>query len=369
MLEKVYQLFYPNSFTGRQLPDEIIVDIFGRLPAECIVRCGHACKPSHALMRSPAFVYKHLNRATPVIAFSYHGKSYRNPEIPEVNVHFTDGLARTISLKRVPLEEYSLPVLFGSYNGFLLFRGSKEVFIWNPISELVGVTLPLGSCLCGFFIYPRTMEYRIIHQSRERNYFKFFVYGLMSKESKEITFSHPPTTEKAPILLHGVLHWMVSDDAYQIVHGVQPDCSNSIVLFNINSEDFYTTPHPGVQCGLKKKHGKMELIEMEGHLCFCDSSSNENVVIWILEDYEDMIWRKRFIVMMEFCGIQWRYGYNVNVGGFQIYNKELLVRVSKNDIILYDLQTGVCRRVGNRVKNDSHVVAVPHINSLVLDID
>ncbi|KAF9615532.1 hypothetical protein IFM89_024159 [Coptis chinensis] len=67
--ETVYQLFYPSSSTDRQLPNEIIVDIFSRLPAECIVRCAHACKPLRALARSPAFVDKHLI-PTPVIALA-----------------------------------------------------------------------------------------------------------------------------------------------------------------------------------------------------------------------------------------------------------------------------------------------------------
>ncbi|KAF9615933.1 hypothetical protein IFM89_027179 [Coptis chinensis] len=205
--------------------------------------------------------------------------------------------------------------------------------------------------------------------------FQVSLHGLLSDRQRAVsTFTHPPSNEKTPIILNGNLHWMVCDKAYKEANGVKADCSNSIVLCNMNSVNFSTIPHPGDQCGLRKKHNQMELMEMEGRLCFCDASLNRNIVIWILEDYEHRIWVKRHVIMVDplikFCGIHHSYGSHVNIGGFYIFNNELLLRVSKSyesHVILYNLQLNTSRRVGQERWN---VVAVPHTNSLVyLDAD
>ncbi|KAF5195866.1 F-box domain [Thalictrum thalictroides] len=289
----------------RHLPYEIIINILSRLPAECLARCRNACSPLSVLTLNPSLIDMHLNRATPVIAFCHYDKLEYPYKTKKVD--FTDEAAMRIT-------KYNKPSPF-------------------HIDTL----------------------------------FEFHIHALLSKHTRKINnFSHAPNRKKSPVTLNGFLHWMVDDQAYLITQGVEPECTNSIVLFNIYSESFLTIPHPGKQCGLVKKHNKMELMDMEGRLSLCDTSSSIKIDIWILENYRNRLWTQKYAIFMEplikFCDVKGSYG-SVSVGDFYIHNKELLLRVSDSDLILYNLQLGTIRRVGKRTRNDVSVVAVPHIDT------
>ncbi|KAF5180914.1 hypothetical protein FRX31_029499 [Thalictrum thalictroides] len=217
------------------------------------------------------------------------------------------------------------------------------------------------------------MEYRVLIVIYKARRFKFYILGLLSERVRWITnLTHSPNNVRSPVYLNGILHWMVNDKSYKHANGDNPGCSSSIMLFNTTSEEFSTIPHPGDECGLRKKHDMMELMDMEGNLSLCDSRSFRYLDIWMLEDYENWFWGKRHSIeiepLLEFCGIQYRYGSHVNLGGFYMYNKELLLKVCDNDLILYNQQTGSIRRVGKQMRKDMRVVAVPHINTLFIDI-
>ncbi|PIA34605.1 hypothetical protein AQUCO_03700117v1 [Aquilegia coerulea] len=361
---KVCQLFSRYTTVERHLPYEIIIDILSRLPAECVVSCREACTPLSVLMGTPSFVEMHFRRATPIIALCYYDAKNRSKELAEIS--FTDEGAKRIIFNRYG--DSSL-FLYGSCNGFLVFLFmSNHYFIWNPITkQSIGRYVPeKDTDVCGFFVHPPTKEYRLLFVRRVRAYFEYYIYGLMSENTRKIaTITCCPSRKKAPIILNGCLYWMFDDKAYMNAHGVKPECSASILLFNIISEAFFSRKHPGKECGLRKRHDKMELMDMEGRLSFCDVSSNTKLDIWIFEDNNSK-WVKKYIVeirsFITFCGIQSKIGVHVNVGNFYIYNKELLVRVSDNDLILYNLHSGTMRRVGKRMTRKLSVVAVPHID-------
>ncbi|KAF5183359.1 hypothetical protein FRX31_027054 [Thalictrum thalictroides] len=53
------------------LPSDIILDIFSRLPAELVVQCRDGCRMIFTLTTSSSFIEMHLNRASSIIVFQY----------------------------------------------------------------------------------------------------------------------------------------------------------------------------------------------------------------------------------------------------------------------------------------------------------
>ncbi|KAF9611239.1 hypothetical protein IFM89_028309 [Coptis chinensis] len=383
---KVHELFTPQITCDRDLPYEIIADILSRLPAECIFLCGRSCKPLRALTRTPFFVGMHLNRATPLITFQYYSTYFdiqTNSCVREITINFTDGVTRNIVSKSIKIDltlapgrKDLVPVLYGSYNGFLLFKildFDSVLFLLNPITqEQVSVVPHCQSYFVrGFFFHSTAKEYRVLYVAMKGNQFEFVILSLMTKSSRFITrSSYPPTGLRSPTIVNGVLHWMISDASYMDARGFNPSCENSIVTFDIYSEEVSTLPHPGGQCGLRKEHHRMKLMEKDGHLCFCDDLSNcGKIVIWMLEDYKNKVWVTMRVVTFGaeppsymFSCVQSSCERHRRVEALLLYRDELLLRASYTDLFLHHTIRATTRSVDN--ESNLNVAAVVHINTL-----
>ena len=96
-------------------------------------------------------------------------------------------------------------------------------------------------------------------------------------------------------MVNGVLHWMV--DFRSGYNGVIPPCSNSVMMFNVDTEDFRSMPHPEMECGVhRRRHAKMQLTEMEGQLTFYHVDGKLMLGIWVLEKYENWFWVRKYKV-------------------------------------------------------------------------
>ncbi|KAL5704918.1 hypothetical protein ACHQM5_023277 [Ranunculus cassubicifolius] len=391
VLQNSSQMHMPDEiivdiFSRIDIPEEVIVDIFSRLPADCLVRCGHASPSVRVLITTPSFIEMHLNRTIPVIAFCYQKKGIWKTIVESISigqvaplkkgygidfVHFTDETGMVVT-KDFPFNMRA-PIFHDSYDGFLLFEETdRHVGIWNPMTEQrLLVPIRDNYQFCGLFFHPTCKDYRILF-TRCDSTFRFRIVGVSSPYIKSVISPHPLRRNKKPIVLSGTLYWMVSDIDYTSVHHVRSDCTDSIVLFDTANEDFRTMPHPGKQCGLETRHKYMELMEMDETLCFCDATLFRYISIWLLNDYDNWLWVKKYKILLEplmrFCGLPYRPTISIDVSKFYICNKELLLRLSDNDLILYDLQLRTIRRVGDCMKNDQAngkcVVAVPHINTI-----
>ncbi|KAL5702975.1 hypothetical protein ACHQM5_028126 [Ranunculus cassubicifolius] len=360
-------------FTGKtRVPFDIILDIFTRLPAEYVIEFEHQRIPIRVFTTHPAFVEMHMKKSTPVIALLYLKENF---VCEEAHVHLIDEVSKNVATKSFPRSKSGRFIFYGSYNGFLLFESKgTHVVIWNPSTgeKECRQTPGEGYLLCGFYFHPATKEYRVLFVSSDVVATRFCITSLWSNYVRFCEFNQAPSLGKSPTVLNGVLHWMVRDARKSVKDLLMSQCSNAILLFDINSEVFSCMPHPGGQCDVGTHHDNMELMEMEGQLCLCDSSSVKNLVIWMLDDYANRIWvRKHDILinpLLKFCGLKYGSGFQVDVGGFYMCNKELLLRVSCSDLILYNLELNTPRRAGEFVGKDKRknmsVVAVPHVNTV-----
>ncbi|KAL5719704.1 hypothetical protein ACHQM5_012449 [Ranunculus cassubicifolius] len=364
------------------LPYEILADILSRLPAELVFSCEHACKPLGELMRTPSFVNIHLTRATGVYAFNYFSLDIDyDKEVKDsarnIIVYLRDEVTQKLVSKSIKMElgntrhkKTCMPTIYGSYNGFLLFRNIRYdvvLFIWNPVTqEHATVVAPHpGYRVRGLFFHKATQEYRVLYVSADEVDFRYYILSLKTKSTRRIkSFSHPPCSLTNPVILKEVLHWMVCEDSYNLRHKVYPPCSTSILLFDMNSEEFSTMSHPGSEClgknCLEGNHSAMKLIEMEGFLGLCDQSSHKEIVIWILEDAEENGWVKRF-VLIEPIKLFYDMYTVMPVQVMHIFKDEVLLLLYYRELFMYNMRRRTLKRVNNF--SDTLVYAVCHVNT------
>ncbi|KAF9611075.1 hypothetical protein IFM89_026959 [Coptis chinensis] len=230
----------------------------------------------------------------------------------------------------------------------------------------------------------KAREYRIIFIYGEGEFSKSSVLSLATKLLRliPVDVSHPPHVNRAPIIFNGALHWMINDQEYRRVFEAWPHCSQSIVIFDMEREEFSTMPHPGRQCASKRRHYCMGLLEMEGHLCFPDNSSSEVLLdIWILEDSINQVWAKRHIVhtapIKSLCKVvggwtRFTLWKEAEVEAIQEYGDNLLLRVYYKNLFLYNLRLGTFVRVGPisyfRAKNVMLETINLYMQSYIVDL-
>lgn len=125
--------------------------------------------------------------------------------------------------------------------------------------------------------------------------YEYFLYSFEGQSWRKLDdFSHRSDASTPPVILNGVLHWIVN--CYWLLNesGIPP-CNNSVMMFNMDTEEFRYVPHPGVECSTQKAHRYVWIFEMKGKLAFCHVCSLF-VYVWVLEDYENWIWVERYSV-------------------------------------------------------------------------
>ncbi|PIA55179.1 hypothetical protein AQUCO_00800128v1, partial [Aquilegia coerulea] len=370
---------------------DIIIEILSRLNIKSVYQCHYVCTRFHKMMSTPSFISMHLNqnRGKPIIVLclsEYVRMHHQNPDVYKIPLLFIDEgnnqIWRTkvkFKLNYKPSLYPSLPDLIGSYNGLLLFKHENNdvLIIFNPITqEHVHVTFPSADYeLCGFYFHTPTREYRILYMLQQLNKpCRYFVYSLKNKLLREISnHTEAPCTCLSPIILNGVLLWMAYVGDQRLCINRKPgDCSKSILVFKMDSEEFITMPHPGSQCQSNERHRvRMHLLEMEGQLCFCDISSptgegyDAEVYIWVLKDFTKQIWVRKYIVSLSHMSkFRNDFHWDPLVELLQIRNNELLLRKGQYNLFCYHLVLDTFRKVdmGSIVIMKSVVI---HTNSLV----
>ncbi|PSS28887.1 F-box protein like [Actinidia chinensis var. chinensis] len=344
-----------NGFV-RLLPEEIIIDILSRLPADCVLKCRRVCKEWLALTSTPYFTKMHLKRAAPVIFVQ--SLQFGNLERDELDLFIfdkgdkEDKMMKKMRAGSMHIGVERMPILSGSCNGLLLFKPMFPTnfalcFICNPVTwEQMTVRPPVcGGMLCGFFFHPLVKAIELLFMHPEGIGFQYFLYSLGDKKGrKTVAFPYWPTYSVNPVIVNGALHWMIKHDykSAEISH-----CKNVIMMFNMDT-GFCTLPHPGKQCCMPRRHEMMQLIEKDGQLCFsciCDRS----LVIWVLGDYENWFWVKKYKVDLRYLFVLIHVipdFYTTKMTLLNIQNDELLLDWRCIGLFRYHLGRNTVRKVG-----------------------
>ncbi|KAI5352799.1 hypothetical protein L3X38_005691 [Prunus dulcis] len=334
-------------YINTELPTEIIFNhILPRLPPEALMRCKYVCKSWSSLIRSPSFVtdFNDRNKSNTNFLFQKNTRLFSSKieeQQGENNILIPTPIAqlplptRSKFLKRYPdLVEYILnpePVAELSYlsrcEAFechpnhvqsvhgLVCASSRcgPVFILNPSTQ-EPIELPyiienyrLASATYKFGFSPLTNEYKVLQilsfgpNSGIDIRFNVFTLGRDSSwrplqvdptdlpfDALDQAYEIKNGRSTGCVCLNGAIHW---------IHETQ----KVIVVFDVKEETFRVVPlpegfHPDIH-GPYRFACHASVVEVEGCVgVFADNSLRQNrIVLWILKDYQNLVWVKETI--------------------------------------------------------------------------
>lgn len=287
------------------LPTDIIADIFGRLPAKCIFSLQRDSQALYDLTTTPLFTRTHLNRATsPCIVVQSLTLRFNSCIKIFLFDENSENRVEAISLDLSRCDAYSWGksmILFDSYDGFLLFKDDHSrwpVFcIWNPITKQQVIVTSRCShyYVCGLYFHPRKKEYELLYVcfiAGRQN--EFYILCIRTNQRRRAgSGRYRPSNASPAVILNGTLHWMVDRKGYFSENHVFPSLSNSILSFNIETEELSTMEAvmPFDDDILTRFGEQLQLFEMKGDLCLFDPSSMFEVLIWVF-NYMTKCWVK-----------------------------------------------------------------------------
>ncbi|KAM7481762.1 hypothetical protein LguiB_006345 [Lonicera macranthoides] len=365
----------------RPLPDDITMDILSRLPVDCILVCRRVCKNWRALTSSPCFAELQLKKSTAPPSLFVQWLEYARPmKREQLNFFIYDKAGQKAHRKKSiiikvrprlgPILYPHNPVVVGSCNGLLMFlatRSSPMIFILNPITwELVTLPAPFRlTSPCGIYFLPSTCEYKLLFSvyKVENRLQCYYTYSLKSKVCKKLNYSSSCMIRGSPpaILLNRSLHWMVNRNK---VISSNHTCTDGIIVFGTETEDIRFLPHPGPKgCyNGEEEHENMYLLEMREHLCLCHVLWRQLIYVWVLEDYSNWVWDRRYKVNLNWDVNRFPFNYSIDYSTrynpkflkvLGIRNSELVIAWDSRGVFSYNLEQNTVSKIKITVEGSS----------------
>ncbi|XP_023772206.1 F-box protein At1g52495 [Lactuca sativa] len=272
------------------LCEELIVEIFTRLPSKSLLRFRSLSQSFYSIICSTDFIRMHTFRSPQKLLLK-HRNHYKNEDIENFyTLHSEDQLAsctsgRYISItpNHFPYNRYSYIV--GSCNGILClcdYLKENHVSLWNPSirRNLNLADCPLRGSRIGFGFDPITDDYKIVSIPRYGGHAlgiaqSSFVYAMKrSANWRKIAFHASSSAYKvlpSACFVNGALHWVV----------VERDSNNVkrfyILTFDLSTDVFgrISLPEPSWE--------KRRVTTIQGSLAVI-STKGDKSWIWIRRD-------------------------------------------------------------------------------------
>ncbi|XP_052205735.1 putative F-box protein At3g16210 [Diospyros lotus] len=242
---------------GDGLPEDLIVNIFSRLPVKTLVRFRCACKRWNELIRSPDFVDIHFNA-------NNQNEGARRGSITH---HINGGAIFSVRVNEATAD-LSLPVpdveravdVVGSSNGLVcLVVRPWDYALWNPATrefrflpkpeaKLGGRFNSLGS---GFVFDPKSKDYKVaiitVRNDNGRYITQVDVFTLSSNSWKSIRLNLPSEVLRIssvrPVFVNGCSYWIA------VLPWEGKNRRHALLCYNIGKENFRALIH--LPCDLK----------------------------------------------------------------------------------------------------------------------
>ncbi|KAK4425837.1 putative F-box protein [Sesamum alatum] len=274
------------------LPQEILINIFSRLPPKSLGKCRCLAKSYRDKLSTPHFIKSHLTRKPHQENLLLITPSYSVRSICTIK---DDAIWRKLELPG----DWS-PVV-GSCDGLvLLINKGFEKFLVNPITlQMVKVpNSPLALdrdesvCLAGFGYDSCSDDYKVvtlshydtINKPRPNDIF-VDVYSVKKgvwKRLDSYPYDHPVELSHGAFV-NGAIHWLASSR--------EPGYQSVIAAFNLADEVFVEIPVPrGVDV---RDFAFSKLVALGGCLCIIDDQGNSPTNVRIMKEYGlDDSWTK-----------------------------------------------------------------------------
>ncbi|CAI9265492.1 unnamed protein product [Lactuca saligna] len=283
-------LYSPEHTMSSYLCEELILEIFTRLPSKSLLRFRSLSKSLYSIICSPDFIRMHTFKSPQKLLIK-HRNHYKNEDIKNFyTLHSEDQLASctsggylSITPTNIPYNRYSYIV--GSCNGILClcdYLKENHVTLWNPSirRNLNLADCPLSGFRIGFGFDPITDDYKIVSIPRygghsRRNAQSSFVYAMKRGANwRKIAF--PTSSSSYRVLpsacfVNGALHWVVVERESNNVRRFY------ILTFDLSTDAFgmISLPEPS--------WGTIRVTTIQGSLAVI-STKGDKCWIWIRRD-------------------------------------------------------------------------------------
>ncbi|KAM7507990.1 hypothetical protein LguiA_018443 [Lonicera macranthoides] len=301
------------------IPEDLIIEIFKRLPVRSILRLRCACKKWRALTRSSNFVNIHLQFSQTIASndrlFVKHWGEEDNTTVFSLfpYTELQDGLPLNLNL------EYQNKDISGPYfqiaycNGILCVHNHTSLIaLWNPATrELKRVPfLPhikstdrtVVISYVGFgFDYKKTNDYKIVALVFKRNW-DFGKYVAVSAHIYSLRRSSWRAVD------HVLVPWIATSYDYSIytngfLHWATKAFYPSVVSFDLGEESFKLTPMP-IFPAPEKDPLPLKLASLNGlvnviYSTIIYSESNTYFEVWVMKEWGvKESWTRKYIAKL-----------------------------------------------------------------------
>ncbi|KAL0414712.1 UNVERIFIED_CONTAM: F-box protein CPR1 [Sesamum radiatum] len=279
------------------LPQEILIEIFSRLPLKSVGKCRCLAKSWRKQLSTPRFIKSHLTRKPHpenLLLFAPEGIIYSSSTIKE------DAIWKTLP----GLDQCEWTQAVGSCDGLvLMLLDDFEKFLVNPITlQMVKVPKsPLALkrkesfSMHGFGYDSSSDDYKVVtlsyydtnnqHRSNDTFVDVYSVKRGVWKRVDSSPYDHvvPPLPHWAMyektlcpgVFLNGAIHWLARSR--------KPGFPSVISAFNLAQEVFVEIPAPGgVDVQMFVLH---KLAVLGGCLCLIDARENGRMDVWTMKEY------------------------------------------------------------------------------------
>ncbi|XP_047978359.1 putative F-box protein At1g33530 [Salvia hispanica] len=304
------------------LPQEIWINILGRLPAKSVFRCKFVCKSWGDMIEGVDFSESYIPKPCLCLAFGHEDTGY------EVYDETCKPLFRFQLAQPAFTHKHSC-VVIDSVDGLLFVWDMSRNYelipcIVNPMTrEYIRLShLPIHRFIYGFGVSKLSGQYKILLGDRwkPRHVYTLGPEVLLRSIREEVKTCRLDGNGDAKFL-NGNLHWLA-------------DYPDLVCCFDLETELLTTFSHPPrVHHGYRGRiYGGYGLFILEDLLCLCDISDDLHVVIWRMNNYGDAnSWIKEYIFDQQ--------PYISETGRPNILNYVLPLKVLENGDLLFTVNT------------------------------
>ena len=363
-------------------PDDVLHEVFIRLPAKLVARMRCVCKYWNGFFTTPSFIKSHLNHSINTnkeILLEFDCEfpffDYENPCTAEYSHPLNPELPNFLKFPVNTVPPFSSFNLIGSVNGLICFvdggcSSTWGVHIWNP-SLSAFLTLPpysIGSsCKDKYLRFrfgfdPKADDYKVvkvirIEGSDIRNEWPVEVYSLRKGLWEVISERFPSGVRnlcrnELGVGWHdGRVHWLGYNYMTEQL---------TIVAFDLHEKTFCEIPVPDCKkdSRMSKNHQMIFLGTWNDKLCLMSYNRRGNCEVWLMNKYKE--------------AESWvpTYFFNENLLGLTespfrfILNNESRFLAYRNRLCLYDSAAKSFKYMG-RLSGPGDSRIVRYVDSLV----
>ncbi|OVA01216.1 F-box domain [Macleaya cordata] len=300
------------------LPDEIIVNIFSRLPVKSLLRFRSVCKPWSKLVSDPDFVKMHFNHAIENNNFSLMLRDYYLYSVDY------DSSSSSLSLSDEAVE-IDYPFKSSRYWVKILATKEYKKIPKTPIEHPMGYGI-IRAIKYGFGYDCNIEDYKLVRIVDFYGYdSEVKVYTLGSNSWRRIQYI-PYNFSVGSIfgvLVNGALHWIAK-------HYIRSEASRLILSLDIRDETFQEVPQP------ENLNDQLHITfgVLGEYLCILDNCLYMvGVEVWVMKDYGVReSWTKLFTIALQTVVQSFQY-----LRLIQCFNNgEILLQKDNNALVLYN---------------------------------